>query len=141
VANVAGLFFVDPDVVDRSGSNIAYIDRSTPNPRHVVDVENISRVTRSAHVYASLPNGMARIEFLKPGATQPQPNWDDRASNIPRAARRRLECPLIRNGGPPGSNEPLQIDQIDDIQGTLTPSRHTTYNTRTLPISHTIDVR
>jgi hypothetical protein len=134
VANVVGLFFVDPDVVDVSGSHIPQIDITTPRPRHVVSIENISGVARSARVFSSLPHGMVRIEFLKNGVSQA--NWDDQVFNIPMGAKRQLGCDLRRNGGPAGVNEPLQTDRVDTTQGTLPPVTLR----QGLPIQHLITV-
>jgi hypothetical protein len=117
MANVSGLFFVDMDVLDGVGNSIFQLDASTPNPRHVIWIENISGATQSAWVYASLSNQTLRIEFVKNGVAHA--NWDDQVLNIPSGARRELGCNLRRNGGPPGYNEPLQCDRIDKTQGTL----------------------
>jgi hypothetical protein len=117
MADVSGLFFIDMGVLDGSGKSILQLDASTANPRHVIWIENISGVTQSAWVYASLPNRTLRIEFVKNGIAQT--NWDDRVLNIPGGAQRELGCDLRRNGGPPGNNEPLQCDRIDKTQGSL----------------------
>jgi hypothetical protein len=134
VANVAGLFFVCMDVIDQSGTKVKQLSSSTQKPRHVIRIENISDATKSAHVFASLPHGMIRIEFIKNNISGA--DWDDHILNIPPGARREASCELRRNGGPAGRNEPLQCDRLDHTQGTLPPIRLW----QGLPTQHTIDV-
>jgi hypothetical protein len=116
-ANVSGLFFVSMEIQDHLGRPLSNISARTQGARHVVRVENVSSLTQNARVFASLPNGKRRIEFVgRAGAID---TWNDVRNNIASGAIVDLDFPLRRNSGPHSPAEPIQIDDVQDSVGTL----------------------
>ena len=126
---VASLFQLEMKVRDRNTPSIPGVSANTLDPHHVIDVENISTLPRRAKVTASLPYGTLRLEFQVDPVTRaarvagtglPAVNsatwWGD-TPVMNNAITRRLECMVIRNGGPAATGEPLQCDEVQDQRG------------------------
>jgi len=116
--NVSGMFYVSMEVLDSLGRPVTSISKRTPGARHVVRVENISRLARDARVLARLPNGMTRIEFIDASGTACD-SWDKAVTNIPKGATRDLECDVRRNSGSTHTAEPIQCDDVMEGRGAL----------------------
>jgi hypothetical protein len=126
-------FYVTIDVLDAKNASINRIDGAASGPNYFIEIENTSRLARSAKLEAILPSGAtAQISFNVAGTLQK--NWEHELVNIPPGRKLSGRCYLTRNGG---SNPAEQIvDQLYSQWASPTWKRDNSYQ----PVIITIDV-
>jgi hypothetical protein len=106
-------------VVDGSDQPVTAVTAIMQGVRHIVDIENVSTLTRSARVQALLPQGKKRIAFLIENTQTDR--WDQHVEDIPSRATRQLECNIVRTVEPSGHpNEPIQCHKVYERRGRQT---------------------
>jgi hypothetical protein len=104
-------------IVDEADKPVTTVVAGAQGLRHVVDVENISTMPRSARVVAELPNGNRRLAF-QPERRHTE-EWDKFVEGIPQRESRLIECALIWRKGPTSSEEPIQCSRIFERRGAM----------------------
>jgi len=84
-------FLVSTWVYSRN-QEIAVIRKSTPDPRHVIEIENISTVPRDARVKGYLPDGTIHLTFDDAGTKSG--DWSKDVGIMTVNEKRRRNCLL-----------------------------------------------
>jgi hypothetical protein len=137
---VNGLFSMYMDVLDKSGNSVTNLTSTTPEPTHVIYVENISGRTRSVKFVNTLPNGTTWMEFTGPRVTPGR--WEDTIPNIPHAKTRQCRRAILHKAGP-AQDEPIQCDEVEQTLGAPPAPgsiRGWKKETNNIPFDHEIDV-